>query len=185
MPLKSNTICNNCGDKFYASPCHPRKYCSRKCREKDNTYEKKFWRRVVKNSNNKCWGWKRSTDKFGYAHIEVDRLEKYAHRISWEIHFGEIPEGMFVCHTCDNPSCTNPNHLFLGTYNDNIQDMIKKGRNSRGEKRYNAKLTEKQVLKIRSLGNNSSKLHREIAEIYGISQSRVTEIINRKAWKWL
>lgn len=87
--------------------------------------ETRFWSRV--NKTDKCWLWTVSNDT-RYGVMSVKGVPTKAHRISWELHNGEIPEGMSVLHTCDNPPCVNPEHLWLGTYGDNIRDAVKKGR---------------------------------------------------------
>jgi hypothetical protein len=84
-----------------------------------------FWNKVNKTSG--CWIWT-AANKDGYGRYSNSG---YAHRISWEMHFGKIPAGMFVCHKCDNPPCVNPDHLFLGTNQDNVNDMRAKGRGSK------------------------------------------------------
>lgn len=112
-----------------------RKYCSRKCtaqaKAKENAVpiEQRFWC-FVKKRKNGCWSWIGSADKFGYGRISTKRGKspKKAHRLSWEIHFGKIKHGLFVCHACDNPNCVNPDHLLLGTQKANIVDMAAKGR---------------------------------------------------------
>lgn len=102
-----------------------------------------------------------------------------AHRISWEIHRGKIPEGMFVCHTCDTRRCVRPDHLFLGTNADNMADMRAKGR-----KRYHGghppkKLTAKQISEIRDLLGRGL-LQREVAQKFGVSQSTLSRNLNGK-----
>lgn len=92
--------------------------------------ENRFWSRVNKTST--CWLWTMGTDKDGYGKISSgkrqNRKHMRAHRVSYELYKGAVPDGMFVCHTCDNPSCVNPEHLFLGTAFDNNRDTINKGR---------------------------------------------------------
>ena len=79
-----------------------------------------------------CWEWKRATNNIGYGMFRIKQgLMRTAHRVSYEIHKGMIPNGMVVCHTCDNPKCVNPDHLWVGTQKDNAQDMVAKGRTSR------------------------------------------------------
>jgi len=102
------------------------------------TYEKRFWRNVDKDDEDECWDWNMSLDIGGYGIMTFRRpweggktSSMKAHRYSWLIHNGLIPEGILVLHTCDIPACCNPNHLFLGTTQDNIDDKVRKG-NARG-----------------------------------------------------
>ncbi len=95
-----------------------------------STMEERFWAKVQLGSSEECWIWQAALKRDGYG---LFRVESYvamrsAHRVSWEIAFGEIPTGMQVLHRCDNPPCVNPSHLWLGTQQDNIRDMNEKGR---------------------------------------------------------
>lgn len=87
--------------------------------------EEKFWHYTKKSEE--CWEWQGPTNH-GYGYIRIDGPKRYMHRFSWELHNGEITDGLFVLHKCDNPSCVNPDHLFLGTQRDNVYDCIAKGR---------------------------------------------------------
>lgn len=88
----------------------------------------RFWSKV--RIGDGCWEWTASTHKFGYGQLFVEWKARplQAHRVSWELHFGEIPKGKHVLHKCDNPLCVRPDHLFLGTHEDNLSDMNRKGR---------------------------------------------------------
>ena len=93
------------------------------------TIEERFWPKVE--MGKKCWEWVGGKDGDGYGVLRVGSAECNfikAHRVSFLIHYGEIPHGLVVCHTCDNPSCVNPKHLFIGSRKDNTRDMLKKGR---------------------------------------------------------
>lgn len=144
----------------------------------------RFWEKVIKLGPADCWEWQASTAHGGYGMIQNGKDYMKAHRFSWEIHFGPIPENIWVLHKCDNRKCVNPNHLFLGTPVDNVQDMMQKGRFilCSPEKRGNAKLSEKDVEEIRRLACQGTK-QRQIAEIYNISQSLVSSIILYKSHK--
>jgi hypothetical protein len=134
-----------------------------------------------------CWEWTARRDENGYGRIRLGSAETdmmLAHRVSWAIHFGE-PGQNLVCHSCDNPSCVNPNHLFLGSYSDNNLDMKTKDRHTRGERSGTAKLTESDAISIKrdyASGLGSMKL---VAGRYGVSTMHVCRIVNGERWSHL
>lgn len=105
---------------------------------KEKPLEHKLFSKIIKDNTSECWEFKiRHTNGYGQIHHSGKCL--LAHRVSWQIHNGEIPEGMFVCHTCDNPPCVNPDHLFLGTHSDNMIDMYVKGRGAKRKRNASSK----------------------------------------------
>lgn len=129
-----------------------------------------------------CWIWMGATLGRGYGHTWDGKRRCTAHRLAWKIYFGEIPEGNFVLHRCDTPSCVNPHHLFLGTNQDNIRDAaIKRRLNTcqRNEDHPAAMLTDDQVRSIRS----SSGSQYSIAKEFGVTQGTICRIISRNTWK--
>ena len=127
--------------------------------------------------SNGCWVWTAATATIGYGQFWAG-YSTYGHRFSYLIHKGD-PGSMSVCHTCDNPSCVNPDHLWLGTYADNNRDKVLKGRSLKGEKNHTAKLTEEDVLAIRASTEDSVTL----AKRYNINRNHVYHILKRKSWK--
>lgn len=128
-----------------------------------------------------CWEWTGWKNPKGYGRISVDGVNRSVHRVSYE-KFREHPvTGMLVCHTCDKPACWNPDHLFLGTHADNMDDMVRKGRQHRphGAGHPRAKLTEADVVTIRSAVGITN---RRLAELYGVSKWHVAEIRRGKWW---
>jgi len=126
----------------------------------------------------KCWIWNHSL-VHGYGLF----MGKSAHRVSYELYKGSIPKNMVVMHTCDNPSCVNPEHLEIGTQSENIADMIKKGRQSKGESKPTAKLTEKQVLEIRAKFKPRKYTYEMLSKEYGLAVRNICKIIARESWK--
>jgi len=153
--------------------------------------EERFWLMVDKRGPDDCWPWAGCRLRHGYGHFNVNGRKTLAHRFSWSLVNGPIPDGngwhgTCVLHRCDNPPCVNPAHLFLGTQADNIDDMIAKGRNGytgqRGEKHGMAKLTESQVIEIRrryAIGNISQE---KLAFELGVSQTTIGSIVRRDKW---
>jgi hypothetical protein len=123
--------CLFCGKRFRVFQCKLKrttvKYCSKTCLYSKSPKER-FWDAVEKGKKeNDCWGWHLKKDKNGYSIFWIEKSIK-AHRYSYEIHHGKIPDGLIVCHKCDNPTCTNPLHLYAGTHKDNALDKIDKNR---------------------------------------------------------
>ena len=157
---------------------------------------KRFWFGVQKTKS--CWNWIKANRGNGYGAIRINKKTYNTHRISWIIHFGQIPNHLCVLHTCDNRKCIKPTHLWLGTKTDNNRDMFKKGRNhnlrnylkkypekiARGENSGNSKLTEKQVLEIRRLWEKKIVLTKyELAKIFQVDEGNIRGILKRLYWK--
>ena len=123
----------------------------------------------------------------GYPRLTISSKCMLTHRFIWEQCFGEIPDGMFVCHKCDNPACINPEHLFLGTHTDNMHDMKEKGRAQRGESHHRARLTEEEVKKIRNEYVPWDKNHsiRVLAKKYKIGTTGIFDVVRRKSWVYV
>lgn len=146
------------------------------------TLEERFWEKVDKRGDDECWNWIANKGKTGYGMVWFGKGFLRSNRASWIIHFGNIPKGMLVCHKCDNPSCVNPAHLFLGTSKDNAQDMLSKGRNpnQKGENNGFAKFKDEDILKIREMWKSGKYLQREIMETFGISRNYLWRILYNK-----
>ena len=172
-----------------------RKVCWSKIRQR---FEAKF----VCGNLQECWVWIAYKYPNGYGYFSG--LEGYAHRASYVLYKGPIPKGKYVLHHCDNPSCVNPSHLFLGSQTDNMQDMIRKGRKGytgvcgdrngvhlhpeviRGENNGFSTLTEKDVLEIRMLYKRTSyhKSNRQqLAIRFGVCGGTIKSVVGRKSWK--
>lgn len=183
--------CRSCGSLF-ESPWSRQYYCSPRC-----IYES----HVIRNASG-CWGWNGVKAQAGYGKfhsLRVDGVRRpiHAHRFSYEINFGPIPEGLYVLHKCDNPECTRPDHLFIGTDADNSHDSIAKGRNSppprspkhfpnkerwkRGSAHYAARLTEADVKYVRS----SKERGVDLAIKYGVGKTTISAIRTRRTWTHL
>lgn len=134
---------------------------------------------------NGCWLWRGYHGKT-YPKIKFRHWHLPTHRFFYAFFKGEIPKGMCVCHTCDVRHCVNPDHLWLGTYNDNNVDCVKKGRDNppRGEINGQSKLTDEDIKKIFEL-RKQGKLLKEISTYFNICISQICEILNKKAWRHL
>ena len=144
----------------------------------------RLWEKVVKGSREQCWEWTGNKLPRGYGIMSAGKRGSgnvYVHRLSYELSYGEIPRGMLVCHRCDNPSCVNPNHLFVGTNADNAADKASKNRcNSPvGVKNGNAKLDDESVRFIRG----STETYAALAAKYGVSQQVIFCAKKGRTWK--
>lgn len=161
---KVEYICIGCGICY---PAHPTKYhyCTIQCH---------FWSKVDKSGD--CWEWTAGGHKFGYGEFKVNGILYRAHRFSYELHKGKIPEMMGINHTCDNPKCVNPDHLYAGTQAKNMEDRSIHGKNP------NRILTKDQVIEIKKL-LSSGHSQTSIAKTFGVSQCTIWNIKESKTWK--
>lgn len=132
-----------------------------------------------------CWIFTGCWSRLGYGMIGHEGKLKSAHRVAWTIHKGDIPDGMHVLHRCDTRSCVNPEHLFLGTHQDNMKDRDIKGRSCKpvlhGERHTNNKLTNEAVFHIRRREMSA----RAYSELYGVKPHTVNDVLARRRWKHL
>jgi hypothetical protein len=159
-------------------------------------HRERFWCNVMIGSDDECWLWQRCTDQREYGFFGFGRKQYRAHRIAWILTYGAIPEGLLICHHCDNPPCVNPKHLFLGTSLDNNHDRDRKGRfrplrgslngntpqtAARGEATGGSKLIVEQVLEIRRRHRNGNTA-KSLAPLFGVSERAIGQIVHRETW---
>ena len=168
---------------------------------KTTAIAQRFWEKVDKSPGHgqrgDCWVWTAYRDRDGYGNFHIEAHPEKAHRVSYRISKGDIPAGIFVLHSCDNPPCVNPEHLSLGTVQDNSDQMVARGRAPTGDQHWahvhpekvrhgsrinTTKLTVGQVQEIRqrcAFGTTYAALGRE----YGVYPSTIRRVANRKCWK--
>ena len=177
--------CKYCGASFRPQSDRPRRFCSKQCANRDR-YQSDghrtkviigFWRRVEQTAT--CWIWHGYQHPSGYGVVSIQGIRIMAHRFAYELTYGRPPDDLRVCHHCDNPSCVRPEHLFLGTAADNAADMVRKDRQSQGERKPSAKLTPEIVRAIRS----SALGVRELARLHGVCHKTVSDIIHHRKWR--
>lgn len=204
MPYKSSSTdilltCTQCGTPFPISRANRRRgrgtYCGRACYAEARTVpvEERIWPKVTKTET--CWEWTGAHTQEGQGQIRVSGATKLVTRIVWELTNGPIPPGLFVCHHCDNPSCVRPDHLFLGTQTDNMQDAVAKGRVRngaethpesfrKGEHHGMAKLTEDQAKAILER-SAAGETRRSLAREFNVSTWTIRQIALGHLWKHL
>lgn len=149
------------------------------------TAEQRFWEKVEKNGPDECWNWKAYKIPSGYGQFGAKTYDRYvyAHRFSYQLANGPIPDGKVIMHSCDNPSCVNPGHLRLGTQLDNMRDRSLRGRNPRGENAGAAKLSSLAVAEIREFFFRGKATNGELSRIYGVSRGAISSAVHRRTWK--
>lgn len=167
-----------CGNSRCVAPHHLENY-------RPKSVGERFWSKVAPPNENGCMIWQASRNRNGYGLFRTGRSNpETANRVSFRLSKGEIPRGMVVMHTCDVPSCVNPDHLLLGTPQENTADRDRKGRQARGERHRDAKLTSADVLEIRrqsKLGVTQSFM----ANKYGVANATIQHAVSGRRWKHL
>lgn len=184
-------FCKGCKTKMRENAEYRFQYCSIHCFnstkitrdifEPGGTEESQFWAKVDKLESDECWIWRGARCRLGYGRAwivtEPNKRERLlAHRIAYVLHNGPIPLGYYVCHRCDNPSCVNPKHLFLGTQKANMADMVAKGRRPK-------KLSAVDVFDLRFLRARTTLSERNLARLFDISRVHVRRILGLEPYK--
>ncbi len=149
--------------------------------------EERFWSKVDK--SNECWIWMGSLASTrrghkGYGNFTIAKGKSaLAHRFAYELTYGPIPKGMYICHRCNDSHCVNPEHLYVGTPQDNVNDREVAGHSAKGARVAGSKLIESQVREIREKYNRGGVTFSELADEYGVRSSSIYQVIKRLSWK--
>lgn len=184
----TQSVCQECGGAYYVPPSHrsKRSYCSRACRASAQSrwqtrdVAERFWSKVDRSGT--CWLWTGALLKTGYGSIRIDGKAERAHRVAYRLSGGQIPDGLMLLHSCDNPRCVNPAHLLPGTRRDNTRDAIGRGQHAVGEAHKNAKLSKHAVSTIRA-ALAAGVPGRYLARQFGVGESSISKIKLGLTWK--
>lgn len=208
LSVKSTCVVKNCKSNVYRRfLCHKHYWEQRQSGKLTNAYGKptidRIMAKVVVDEKSECWNFTGSPNKrYGYLIIDSRKLTRRqisVHRFMYEHFKGKVPDSLYVCHSCDNTKCCNPEHLWAGTQTDNMRDMSRKGRGGKlnGEYIGNAKFTNKEAVIIRKLydraiahGKNTINARRgeksvvmKLSHIFGVGKHVIYGIVNRKTYK--
>lgn len=143
----------------------------------------RFWEQVALHDPDQCWMWTSGKDgRYGRFYYKDSHIR--AHRLAYILKHGSIPDGLEVCHSCDVPLCVNPRHLFIGSHQDNMSDMVAKGRTNapKGTRQHLARLDEEKVLEIRRLYASGKYSHLKLAHIFEVSEPTIRQVVTRTTW---
>lgn len=175
--------CEQCRTEFIAKPNTKGRFCSHLCYGRSVAQPKDilFWKRVKKSEG--CWLWAGPLTSTGYGDFYTSRYFRcLAHRFSYELAHGSIPQGMEVRHKCDNPPCVNPDHLEMGTHLENMRDSVARNRNAKGERQGCAKLTVYKVQEARTLYASGNFTYQELGHRYQVDRQVISKAIRRLTW---
>lgn len=179
---------SDCRIDYEHSHCTYRKtgtrYIKRRTPSRWGNYLERFWSNVPVLGPYECWPWAGATNACGYGVASPVGGTGLVHRQAWMFSIGPIPPGHQVLHSCDNPPCVNPQHLFLGTQIDNIKDMVSKGR-AKGPDSERAKFSKLSWVKVAGIRSaiRSGAIEKQLAEQYGVSESTISDIRNERTWR--
>jgi hypothetical protein len=198
-PQWVDVACARCGVLFRKKHDAVAIYCSAQCiyETRFGDVADRFWSYVKKSDG--CWLWTAHGSGRGYGRFRIHAKYHVASRVSWQLHYGAIPDGLLVCHHCDNPTCVRPDHLFLGTNKDNIADCLAKGRRlapkgsdhwmqhhperiARGIRSGSAKLDDAKVQYIRTLYAKGGVSHAALGKRMGVSSSLIGLVVRKEIW---